>query len=114
MPSQFPFRRKTGKPFVCSISGQCKAIGLEIALMCDMRYVEDKSILSFNNRKLGIPLLNDGPKRLANIIGVPKAIDFLTMDGQISGQEAFDLGIASRVVSDGTGTALIYVRNYGE
>lgn len=71
--------------------------------MCDIRYVEEKSFLGFNNQKLGIPLLNDGPKRLANLIGVPKAIDFVIMDRQMNAQEAADLGIANGIVQDGTG-----------
>lgn len=100
---QLPFQRKTGKPFVCGISGQCKSIGLELALMCDIRYVEQKAVLGFNNRKLGIPLLNGGPKRLANIIGTSKAIDFIGMDRQVNADEAVELGLANGVVQDGTG-----------
>lgn len=72
--------------------------------MCDIRYVEEKSVLGFDNRKLGIPLFNEGPKRLANLIGNGKAIDFLMMDRQILAHEAVDLGIANGVVQDGTGT----------
>lgn len=106
---QLPFRRKSCKPFLCSISGQCKSIGFEIALMCDIRYVEEKSILGFDNRKLGIPLVNEGPKRLANLIGISKAIDCLLMDRQITAHEAVDLGIANGVVQDGTGTIKYYL-----
>lgn len=76
--------------------------------MCDIRYVEEKSILGFNNLKLGIPLLNGGPKRLANLIGVPKAIDFITMDRQFNAQEAVDLNIANGIVQNGTGTTELF------
>lgn len=100
---QFPFRRKSGKPFLCSISGQCKSIGFEIALMCDIRFVEEKTVLGFSNRKLGIPLLNGGPQRLAGCIGVPKAMEFLIMDREMNANEAVNLGIAKGMVQDGTG-----------
>lgn len=76
--------------------------------MCDLRYVEEKSCLGFNNQKLGIPLLNGGPQRLANLIGVPKTIDFLLTDRQIYAEETVELGIASGMVQDGTGMSNIF------
>lgn len=88
---------------LCSVSGQCKAIGFEIALMCDVRYAEDNSSFGFSNRQLGIPLLNDGPNKLAKLIGLSKATDFLVLDRQINSNEAADLGIVNGVVKDGTG-----------
>lgn len=81
----------------------CKAIGFEIALMCDIRYAEEKSCFSFSNRQLGIPLLNGGPNKLAKLIGTSKATEFLILDKQISSSEAADLGIVNGVVQDGTG-----------
>lgn len=101
---QFPFQRKTSKPLLCSINGLCKSIGFEIALLCDIRYAEEKALFGFSNRQLGIPLLNDGPKRLSKLIGLSKAIEFLVLDRQINSQEAADLGIVTAVVQDGTGT----------
>lgn len=89
---------------LCSISGLCKSIGFEIALLCDLRYAEEKAVFGFNNRQLGIPLLNNGPKQLTKLVGLTKATEFLVMDRQISAQEAEDLGIVNSVVQDGTGT----------
>lgn len=42
---------------VCGISGFCIANGLELALMCDLRVVEDDAVLGFFNRRFGIPLM---------------------------------------------------------
>lgn len=72
--------------------------------MCDIRYVEDKTILGFANRQLGIPLLNDGPKRLAKLIGVSKALEVTLMERNITAHEAVEMGIANLVLQDGTGT----------
>lgn len=72
--------------------------------MCDIRYAEKRSFYEFSNRRFGIPLLNEGPERLAKLIGHSKAIDFLFMDKQINSQEAIDLGIVNEIVQDGTGT----------
>lgn len=99
----FPFVRKTTKPILCSISGLCKSIGFEIALKCDIRYVEENAVLGFQNRQLGIPLMNNGPQRLVKLIGLSKAIDFLAMGRLIEAKQAVELGIATSMVQDGTG-----------
>lgn len=74
--------------------------------MCDMRYAEDNTVFGFGNRAFGIPLLNDGPNRLAKLIGLSKAMEFLVLDRQINSEEAVDLGIVMGAVKDGTGTKL--------
>lgn len=74
--------------------------------MCDMRYADDNTIFGFGNRAFGIPLLNDGPNRLAKLIGLSKAVEFITLDRQINSEEAVDLGIVMGAVKDGTGTKL--------
>lgn len=76
--------------------------------MCDFRYVEDNTILSFSNRKLGIPLLNDGPKRLASLVGMSRAIEMIFFDHEINAQTAVDMGLAFGPVKNGTGN-LYYV-----
>lgn len=88
---------------MCSISGLCKSIGFEIALMCDIRIAEEKSVLSFGSRQYGLPLMNEGPKNLAKIIGTSMATDFLLMGRQINADEAQELGIVREIVADGTG-----------
>lgn len=106
---QFPYQRKTAKPILCSVSGACKSIGFEIALMCDMRFVEEKAMFGFSNRQLGIPLLANGSKLLASLIGRSKAIEITLIEREITADDAVDLGIASYVVQDGTGNALILI-----
>lgn len=76
--------------------------------MCDVRYAEEKAVFGFGNRQLGIPLLNNGPKQLAKLIGLSKATEFLVLDRQISAQEAEDLAIVNAVVQDGTGTVELF------
>lgn len=92
---------------MCGIVGQCKSIGLEIALMCDVRVIEDNAVIGFANRKLGIPLLNDGPKRLANLIGVQRAAETICFDHDINAQDAADMGIAMGPVKNGTGNTAV-------
>ena len=51
---QGPTRLKLTKPVVGAIQGQAVAAGLELALMCDLRVVEEDAVMGFGfNRKSG-------------------------------------------------------------
>lgn len=73
--------------------------------------MEEKTFLGFQNRQFGIPLLNNGPQRLADLIGLSKAIEFLLLDRLIGAREAVELGIANSVVQDGTGIFQCILKN---
>lgn len=40
-----PTRRLIKKPLICAISGYCVAGGMELALMCDLRVMEESAIM---------------------------------------------------------------------
>ena len=49
-----PTRMEFTKPVVASISGYCVAGGLELALMCDLRVMEESAKTGVLNRRLAI------------------------------------------------------------
>lgn len=70
--------------------------------MCDIRFAEESAVMQFSNRQLGLPLVNGGVQRLAQLVGVSRAAD-LTLSGRvIKGKEANEIGLTSNVVTDGT------------
>lgn len=71
--------------------------------MCDMRYIETKTVFSFSNRHLGIPLMNRGPSRLAKFVGLSKATEITLTDKEINAAEAVQMGLANEMIPDGTG-----------
>ena len=112
---------------IAAINGFAVAGGLELALMCDMRVVEDTAVLgvfcrrfgmliitlyrfistTWNNYFLinpGVPLIDGGTVRLPHLIGLSRALDLILTGRQVSGKEAFEIGLANRITS--TGTAL--------
>ncbi|XP_039490831.1 probable enoyl-CoA hydratase isoform X1 [Drosophila santomea] len=99
-----PTRRHLRKPLVCGISGFCVAGGLELALMCDLRVMEDTAVLGFFNRRLGVPLSDGGTVRLAAAVGYSNAMDIIATGRRIYSGEARRIGLVNRVVA--TGTAL--------
>ncbi|KAH8311280.1 hypothetical protein KR044_005340 [Drosophila immigrans] len=99
-----PTRRHTRKPLVCGISGYCVAGGLELALLCDLRVMEDTAVLGFFNRRLGVPLSDGGTVRLAAAVGYSNAVDIIQTGRRVYAREAQRIGLVNRVVA--TGTAL--------
>lgn len=96
-------QNKTKKPIVCGISGYCISNGLELALMCDLRVIEENACLGFFNRRFGMPLMDGGTSRLAALIGLSRALDLILTGRVVSAKEAFDYGLANRIVAPGTG-----------
>ncbi|KAH8330550.1 hypothetical protein KR067_004910 [Drosophila pandora] len=99
-----PTRRQIKKPVVCGINGYCIANGLELALMCDLRVMEESAVLGFFNRRFGVPMLDGGTIRLPTLIGLSRALDLILTGRPVGSQEAHDIGLVNRIVP--TGTAL--------
>lgn len=99
-----PTRRHIKKPVICGVNGYCVANGLELALMCDLRVMEESAIMGFFNRRFGVPVIDGGTARLPAMIGFSRALDLILTGRQLSAKEAFEMGIANRIVA--TGTAL--------
>ncbi|GAB0096561.1 uncharacterized protein DMENIID0001_120850 [Sergentomyia squamirostris] len=95
-------RRILKKPFVCAMNGYCVGNGLELALMCDLRVIEDSCILGFLNRRFGMPLIDGGTARLPAMVGLSRALDMVLTGRHITAREAFEMGLASRIVGNGT------------
>lgn len=99
-----PTRRHTKKPIICGINGFCVASGLELALMCDLRVMEDTAILGFFNRRFGVPVSDGGTVRLASMVGYSRALELMESGRRIDAKEALRIGLINRLVA--TGTAL--------
>lgn len=97
-----PTRRLIKKPLICAISGYCVAGGLELALMCDLRVMENDAVLGFFNRRFGVPLIDGATVRLAPLIGLSRALDLVLTGRQVGAKEALEIGLANRVVDCGT------------
>src|SRR5258708_17069770 len=59
-----PTRMVLDKPVVAAVAGHAVAGGLELALWCDLRIVEEDAVLGVFCRRWGVPLLDGGTVRL--------------------------------------------------
>ena len=91
-------------PTIAAVDGFCLGGGLELALACDLRIVGTSARLGLPETTLGLIAGAGGIQRLVRAIGQGVARDLLLTGRQITGAEAGGLGIASRVVADGTAT----------
>jgi enoyl-CoA hydratase len=97
-----PTRMLLSKPVIAAISGYAVAGGLELALFCDLRVMEEDAVLGVFNRRWGVPLIDGGTIRLPRIIGLGRALDLILTGRPVLSDEALAIGLVNRVVSKGT------------
>ena len=96
-----PSRMVLGKPVIAAISGHAVAGGLELALWCDLRVVEQSAVMGVFCRRWGVPLVDGGTVRLPRLIGHSRAMDLILTGRPVLADEALSMGLANRVVPDG-------------
>jgi enoyl-CoA hydratase len=96
-----PTRLTLSKPCIAAISGYAVAGGLELALLCDLRVVEEDAILGVFCRRFGVPLIDGGTVRLPRLIGLSRALDLILTGRPVDAREALQFGLANRVVAKG-------------
>ena len=96
-----PSRMLLSKPVIAAVSGHAVAGGLELALWCDLRVVEQSAVLGVFCRRFGVPLIDGGTVRLPRLIGLSRALDLILTGRAVGADEALAMGLANRVVEDG-------------
>lgn len=97
-----PSRMLLSKPVIAAISGYAVAGGMELALWCDLRVMEDDAVVGVFCRRWGIPLIDGGTIRLPRLIGLSRALDLILTGRAVRAAEALSIGLANRVVAKGT------------
>jgi len=100
-----PSRMLLSKPTIAAVAGYAVAGGLELALWCDLRVVEENAIFGVFCRRWGVPLIDGGTIRLPRIIGMGRALDMILTGRPVGAEEALRFGLADRVVPDGQSRA---------
>jgi enoyl-CoA hydratase len=97
-----PSRMLLSKPVIAALAGHAVAGGLELALWCDLRVVEEDAVLGVFCRRWGVPLIDGGTVRLPRLIGLSRALDLILTGRPVGAEEALAIGLANRVVPTGT------------
>lgn len=97
-----PTRMLTAKPVLAAVAGPAVAGGLELAIWCDMRIVERSAYFGVYCRRWGVPLIDGGTIRLPRLVGAGHAMDMILTGRKVEAEEALAMGLANRIVEDGT------------
>lgn len=98
-------RLELRKPVIAAIHGHAVAGGMEIALWCDLRVVDQTATFGIFCRRWGVPLIDGGTVRLPRLIGHSRAMDLILTGRAVDAQEALAIGLANRVVPAGSARA---------
>jgi enoyl-CoA hydratase len=93
------------KPVIAAVDGYAVAGGLELALWCDLRVLDEDAQLGVFCRRWGVPLIDGGTVRLPRLIGMSHALDMILTGRAVGAQEALGWGLANRVVPRGQARA---------
>lgn len=96
-----PTRLMLDKPVIAAVAGPAVAGGMELALWCDLRVMEESAYLGVYCRRWGIPLLDGGTVRLPRLVGQARALDIILTGRDVPADECLRIGACDRVVPDG-------------
>ncbi len=96
-----PTRMFLEKPVIAAVEGYAVAGGLELALWCDLRVAARNAVFGVFCRRWGVPLIDGGTVRLPRLIGHSRAMDLILTGRPVSGEEAYQIGLANRLAEPG-------------
>ncbi|MBX3501687.1 MAG: enoyl-CoA hydratase/isomerase family protein [Alphaproteobacteria bacterium] len=100
-----PLHRRLAKPSIAAIEGYASAEGLGLALLCDIRIVDETATFGVFARRLGVT--GDGTAgRLPGVVGIGQAMDILLTGRAIGCDRAMAIGLATRKTANGMTRAL--------
>jgi enoyl-CoA hydratase len=96
-----PSRLLLSKPVIAAVSGAAVAGGMELALWCDLRVMEEDAYFGVYCRRFGVPLIDGGTVRLPRLVGMGHAMDLILTGRKVEAAEALQMGLANRVAPRG-------------
>jgi enoyl-CoA hydratase len=96
-----PTRLELSKPVIAAIAGPAVAGGMELALWCDLRVMEEDAYMGVYCRRWGVPLIDGGTVRLSRIVGRGRALDLVLTGRKVTAEECLRIGLCERVVPHG-------------
>jgi enoyl-CoA hydratase / 3-hydroxyacyl-CoA dehydrogenase len=101
---------------IAAVNGLALGGGCEVAMACDVRLAGQSASFGQPEINLGILPGFGGTQRLPRLVGPAKALEMNTTGETISAEEAYEFGLANRVVPDHElfDTSLAFARKLSE
>ncbi len=97
-----PSRLELDKPVIAAIAGPAVAGGMELALWCDFRVMQEDAYLGVYCRRWGVPLVDGGTVRLPRLVGQGRALEIILTGRKVPAEECLRIGLCEYVVANGT------------
>lgn len=101
MAAMGPSRLELDKPVIAAVAGPAVAGGMELALWCDIRVMEETAYMGVFSRRWGIPLIDGGTVRLPRLVGEGRALDLVLTGRKVEAEECARIGLCEYVVPEG-------------
>lgn len=92
--------RACPKPVIGMIQGACVGAGLSLAMACDLRVMGEKSFMAMAFIRMALCGDTGGIYTLVQACGPAKALEYMMLGDTISAQEAYQFGLANKVVPE--------------
>lgn len=96
-----PSRLELDKPVIAAVAGPAVAGGMELALWCDFRVMQENAYLGVYCRRWGVPLIDGGTVRLPRIVGQGRALEIILTGRKVPAEECFKIGLCEYLVPNG-------------
>jgi 2-(1,2-epoxy-1,2-dihydrophenyl)acetyl-CoA isomerase len=91
---------RLGQPIIAAVNGTARGAGLDMALMCDIRFCGVSSTFAESYINMGVISGDGGTWFLPRVIGVSRALELLWTGRAVDAVEAERIGMVDHVVAD--------------
>lgn len=89
-------------PVIAAIEGVAAGGGMELALSCDFRIIGRAGRMAMPEINVGLIPGSGGCSRLVQLVGLAKAKEIVMLEGILSAEQAYEYGLVTRLVDEGT------------
>ncbi|MEM8863126.1 MAG: crotonase/enoyl-CoA hydratase family protein [Chloroflexota bacterium] len=100
-----PSRLELDKPVIAAVAGPAVAGGIELAMWCDFRVMEESAYMGVYCRRWGVPLIDGGTVRLPRLVGKGRALEIILTGRKVPAEECAQIGLCEYVVPEGESRA---------